>query len=190
VPATGGIAHPEGRMGDRRSPIPSPIAQQPPRAAPGRKSRIEPHKPAASLKSGARSSKFPRESCRMRRAVKGVAIGADADHAPPRGVARRRARGDQRGRTGKSARQVPDCSTLCRHQRTVAMRLPYRDSGRPLHLLVDNAGIRAIALQARPRGTTSQDQVTTTKCCRLPVRDIATTTRGRRCLRRRTEDRV
>ncbi len=31
---------------------------------------------------------------------------------------------------------VPDYSTLCRRQRTLAVRLPYRGSKGPLHLLV------------------------------------------------------
>jgi hypothetical protein len=37
---------------------------------------------------------------------------------------------------------VPDCSTLCRRQRTLAVQLPYGGSGGPLHLLVDSTGIK------------------------------------------------
>lgn len=37
---------------------------------------------------------------------------------------------------------VPDFSTLCRRQRTLAVQLPYRGSGGPLHLLVDSTGIK------------------------------------------------
>jgi transposase len=37
---------------------------------------------------------------------------------------------------------VPDYSTLCRRQRTLAVRLPYRGSKGPLHLLVDSTGIK------------------------------------------------
>ena len=37
---------------------------------------------------------------------------------------------------------VPDFSTLCRRQKTLAVRLPYRGSGGPLHLLVDSTGIK------------------------------------------------
>ena len=37
---------------------------------------------------------------------------------------------------------VPDFSTLCRRQRTLAVQLPYRGSGDPLHLLVDSTGIK------------------------------------------------
>jgi hypothetical protein len=37
---------------------------------------------------------------------------------------------------------VPDFSTLCRRQRTLAVQLPYRGSGRPLHLLIDSTGIK------------------------------------------------
>jgi len=38
---------------------------------------------------------------------------------------------------------VPDFSTLCRRQKTLAVQLPYRGSGGPLHLLVDSTGIKA-----------------------------------------------
>lgn len=37
---------------------------------------------------------------------------------------------------------VPDYSTLCRRQRTLAVQLPYRGSAGPLHLLVDSTGIK------------------------------------------------
>ena len=37
---------------------------------------------------------------------------------------------------------VPDYSTLCRRQRTLAVQLPYKGSGGPLHLLVDSTGIK------------------------------------------------
>jgi len=37
---------------------------------------------------------------------------------------------------------VPDYSTLCRRQRTLAVRLPYRGSTGRLHLLVDSTGIK------------------------------------------------
>ena len=37
---------------------------------------------------------------------------------------------------------VPDYSTLCRRQETLAIQLPYRGSGAPLHLLVDSTGIK------------------------------------------------
>jgi IS5 family transposase len=40
------------------------------------------------------------------------------------------------------ARPVPDFSTLCRRQKTLAVQLPYRSSSRPLHLLVDSTGIK------------------------------------------------
>ena len=36
---------------------------------------------------------------------------------------------------------VPDCSTLCRRQKTLAVQLPYRGSGGPLHLLVPSRDI-------------------------------------------------
>ena len=37
---------------------------------------------------------------------------------------------------------VPDHSTLCRRQKTLAVQLPCRGSGGPLHLLVDSTGIK------------------------------------------------
>lgn len=37
---------------------------------------------------------------------------------------------------------VSDYSTLCRRQKTLAVQLPYRGSGGPLHLLVDSTGIK------------------------------------------------
>ncbi len=37
---------------------------------------------------------------------------------------------------------VPDSSTLCRRQKTLAVQLPYRGSSGPLHLLVDRTGIK------------------------------------------------
>ena len=46
---------------------------------------------------------------------------------------------------------VPDCSTLCRRQKTRAVQLPYRGSGGPLHLRVDSTGIKVRG--ARVSGT-------------------------------------
>ncbi len=37
---------------------------------------------------------------------------------------------------------VPDFSTLCRRQRTLAVNIPYRGSQGPLHLLIDSTGIK------------------------------------------------
>ena len=37
---------------------------------------------------------------------------------------------------------APDFSTLCRRQKTLAVQLPHRGSGGPLHLLVGSAGIK------------------------------------------------
>ena len=37
---------------------------------------------------------------------------------------------------------VPDFSTLCRRQKTLAVKLPYRGSQGPLHLLIDSTGIK------------------------------------------------
>jgi len=38
---------------------------------------------------------------------------------------------------------VPDFSTLCRRQKTLAVNIPYRGSGGPLHLLIDSTGVKA-----------------------------------------------
>ena len=40
---------------------------------------------------------------------------------------------------------VLDFSTLCRRQKTLAVQLPYRGSGGPLHLLIDSTGIKSAA---------------------------------------------
>ena len=37
---------------------------------------------------------------------------------------------------------MPDFSTLCRRQKTLAVQLPYQGSSGPLHLLVDSTGIK------------------------------------------------
>ncbi|CAM4316899.1 IS5 family transposase [Palleronia rufa] len=37
---------------------------------------------------------------------------------------------------------VPDFSTLCRRQKTLAVKIPYRGSKWPLHLLIDSTGIK------------------------------------------------
>ena len=37
---------------------------------------------------------------------------------------------------------VPDFSTLCRRQKTLAVNIPYRGSKGPLHLLIDSTGIK------------------------------------------------
>ncbi|MGB3246742.1 MAG: IS5 family transposase [Sulfitobacter sp.] len=38
--------------------------------------------------------------------------------------------------------KVPDFSTLSRRQKTLAVKVPYRDSTGPLHLLIDSTGIK------------------------------------------------
>ena len=37
---------------------------------------------------------------------------------------------------------VPDASTLCRRQKTLAVQIPYRRADGPLNLLVDSTGIK------------------------------------------------
>ncbi|MCE0507282.1 IS5 family transposase [Roseivivax sp. GX 12232] len=39
--------------------------------------------------------------------------------------------------------EVPDYSTLCRRQKSLAVDIPYRGSHGPLHLLIDSTGIKA-----------------------------------------------
>ena len=39
-------------------------------------------------------------------------------------------------------RAVPDCTTLCRRQKTLAVQIPYRRADGPLNLLVDSTGIK------------------------------------------------
>jgi hypothetical protein len=39
-------------------------------------------------------------------------------------------------------RVVPDFSTICRRQRTLAVIIPYRGAKGPLHLLIDSTGIK------------------------------------------------
>jgi hypothetical protein len=38
---------------------------------------------------------------------------------------------------------VPDFSPLCRRQKTLSVAIPYKGSTGPLHLLIDNTGIKA-----------------------------------------------
>jgi IS5 family transposase len=50
---------------------------------------------------------------------------------------------------------VPDFSTLCRRQKTLAVQVPYRRADGPLNLLVDSAGIKFLGdgeWQARKHG--------------------------------------
>ena len=47
---------------------------------------------------------------------------------------------------------VPDHSTLCRRQKTLAVQLPCRGSAGPLHLLVDNEALSAIGQRTMPNG--------------------------------------
>ena len=47
---------------------------------------------------------------------------------------------------------VPDFSTLSRRQKTPAVDIPYRGSGRPLHLLIDNEALTAIGPRTMPNG--------------------------------------
>ena len=47
---------------------------------------------------------------------------------------------------------VPGYSTLCRRQARIAVQVPYRASGQPLNLLVDNEALSAIGPRTMPNG--------------------------------------
>jgi len=47
---------------------------------------------------------------------------------------------------------VPDFSTLCRRQKTLAVQVPYRRADGPLNLLVDNEALSAIGPRTMPNG--------------------------------------
>ncbi len=56
---------------------------------------------------------------------------------------------------------VPDFSTLCRRQKTLAVQIPYRRSDGPLNLLVDSTGIKLLGdgeWQARKHGAQGRRQ--------------------------------
>ncbi|MCA0846137.1 IS5 family transposase, partial [Salipiger thiooxidans] len=56
---------------------------------------------------------------------------------------------------------VPDASTLCRRQKTLAVQIPYRRAGGPLNLLVDSTGIKFLGdgeWQARKHGVQGRRQ--------------------------------
>jgi hypothetical protein len=56
---------------------------------------------------------------------------------------------------------VPDFSTLCRRQKTVAVQIPYRRADGPLNLLVDSTGIKFLGdgeWQARKQGVQGRRQ--------------------------------
>ena len=56
---------------------------------------------------------------------------------------------------------VPDYSTLCRRQKTLAVQVPYRRAGGPLNLLVDSTGIKFLGdgeWQARKHGPQGRRQ--------------------------------
>ena len=56
---------------------------------------------------------------------------------------------------------VPDCTTLCRRQKTLAVQIPYRRADGPLNLLVDSTGIKFLGdgeWQARKHGIQGRRQ--------------------------------
>ena len=56
---------------------------------------------------------------------------------------------------------VPDYTTLCRRQKTLAVQIPYRRAGGPLNLLVDSTGIKVLGdgeWQARKHGIQGRRQ--------------------------------
>jgi hypothetical protein len=56
---------------------------------------------------------------------------------------------------------VPDCSTLCRRQKTLKVQIPYRRAGGPLNLLVDSTDMKFLGdggWQARKHGVQGRRQ--------------------------------
>ena len=56
---------------------------------------------------------------------------------------------------------VPDYTTLCRRQKTLAVQIPYRRADGPLNLLVDSTGIKFLGdgeWQARKHGVQGRRQ--------------------------------
>lgn len=56
---------------------------------------------------------------------------------------------------------VPDYTTLCRRQKTLSVRIPFRRAKRPLNLLVKSTGIKFLSdgeWQARKHGVQSRHQ--------------------------------
>ena len=56
---------------------------------------------------------------------------------------------------------VPDDTTLCRRQKTLAVQIPYRRTDGPLNLLVDSTGIKFLGdgeWQARKQGVQGRRQ--------------------------------
>ena len=56
---------------------------------------------------------------------------------------------------------VPDCTTLCRRQKTPAVQIPYRRADGPLNLLVDSTGIKFLGdgeWQVRKHGVQGRRQ--------------------------------
>jgi hypothetical protein len=69
---------------------------------------------------------------------------------------------------------VPDYSTLCRRQKTLAVQIPYRRADGPLNLLVDSTGIKFLGdgeWQARKHGVQGRLQHLTTAIARPAARD-------------------
>ena len=57
---------------------------------------------------------------------------------------------------------VPDFSTLCRRQKTLAVQIPYRHADGPLNLLVDSTGIKLLGdgkWQARKYGVHARSRI-------------------------------
>ena len=57
--------------------------------------------------------------------------------------------------------EVPDYTTICRRQKTLAVQIPYRRADGPLNLLVDSTGIKFLGdgeWQARKRGVHGRRQ--------------------------------
>ena len=69
---------------------------------------------------------------------------------------------------------VPDYTTLCRRQKTLAVQIPYRRADGPLNLLVDSTGIKFLGdgeWHARKHGVQGRRQSLPGSAC--PKRDLA-----------------
>lgn len=69
--------------------------------------------------------------------------------------------------------EVPDYTTLCRRQKTLAVQIPYRRAYGPLNWLVDSTGIKFLGdgeWQARKHGVQGRRQSLPSSRCKAPLR--------------------
>jgi hypothetical protein len=69
--------------------------------------------------------------------------------------------------------EVPDYTTLCRRQKTLAVQIPYRRADGPVNLLVDSTGIKFLGdgeWQARKHGVQDRRQSLPGRRCKASLR--------------------